>query len=107
MNRAEVQHRPGHPRWRFSLLRARAVLNLNGQFLAQGEGHWDWQSMKFTGSEPPQLELAGLGFKVKAKGALAVVVVALLVAVWMALRVLASDCAPQPEQCTMCAVTAN
>ena len=41
--------------------------------------------MKVTKSEP-QLELACLGMRVKAKGSLAVVIVAFLVGAWMALR---------------------
>jgi len=41
--------------------------------------------MKATGSEP-KIELACVGIRIEAKGALAVVIVALLAASWMALR---------------------
>lgn len=44
--------------------------------------------MKCSRDSQPQLELAGLGFQVRAKGSLAVTLVALLFAAFMTLRAL-------------------
>jgi len=46
--------------------------------------------MKVSGSEPPQLELACLGIQIKARGALAIVIVAILVIVRIGISALRS-----------------